>query len=236
MEGGTSGSGNGAATVVDHDPLPPHYADSDPTRYDYHLSRGVCLAMIRLQYAIISLSFHPSGHVLAAASGSKVHLWDWDDVGGRMRREREERRAARRMLRGDDDERMAVDNDEDEDADLLSSLPVSGSAARSEERHIGGSGGELLEYGFTAALRCVHFPPSGRHVIIGGANPQQNPRGGGMSGGGMTFNLKLHEFDLAVALRGRSSDEQASSALLSNVSTTSGYCMLFCHRLLAFAY
>ena len=110
LEGGTSG---GSATV-DHDPLPPHYADSDPTRYDYHLSRGVCLAMIRLQYAIISLSFHPSGHVLAAASGSKVHLWDWDDVGGRMRREREERRAARRMLRGAADERLAVDNGEDE--------------------------------------------------------------------------------------------------------------------------
>jgi hypothetical protein len=71
-------------------------------------------------------------------------------------------------------------------------------------------------------------------VIIGGANPQQNPRGGGMSGGGMTFNLKLHEFDLAVALRGRSSDEQASSALLSNVSTTRGRCMLFCSLFVRF--
>ena len=158
-----------------------------------------------MQYAIISLSFHPSGHILAAASGSKVHLWDWDDVGGRLRREREERRAARQMLRGkEEDDEMGADNDEDQEGnnidDILSALPVSGSASRSEERQIGGSGGDLMEHGFTAALRCVHFPPSGKHVIIGGANPQQNPRGGGMSGGGMTFNLQLHEFDLASAL------------------------------------
>ena len=238
LEGSTSGGGSGVdGSSINHDVLPSHYTDSDPTRYDYHLSRGVCLAMIRLQYAIISLSFHPSGHILAAASGSKVHLWDWDDVGGlwdwddvggRLRREREERRAARQMLRGKDaeDDGIGADNGEDQEGvnihDVLSTLPVSGSASRSEERQIGGSGGDLMEHGFTAALRCVHFPPSGKHVIIGGANPQQNPRGGGMSGGGMTFNLQLHEFDLAAALTGRGGGNEdgdnSRRRLLSNVS------------------
>ena len=250
LEGSTAAIGGGSGidgSAINHDVLPSHYTDSDPTRYDYHLSRGVCLAMIRLQYAIISLSFHPSGHILAAASGSKVHLWDWDDVGGRLRREREERRAARRMLRGKDDvdDEGGMDADENWEegtrtGDILSTLQASGSASRSEERQIGGSGGELMEHGFTAALRCVHFPPSGKHVIIGGANPQQNPRGGGMSGGGMTFNLQLHEFDLAAALDGRgggNGDDQTSRRrLLTNVSHSHSFRVHTSYFFFFFAY
>ena len=38
--------------------------------------------MIRLDYAIISLSFHPSGHILAVASGSRLHFWDFGNSGG----------------------------------------------------------------------------------------------------------------------------------------------------------
>eukprot|EP00562_Extubocellulus_spinifer_P009010 CAMPEP_0178490166 /NCGR_PEP_ID=MMETSP0696-20121128/10752_1 /TAXON_ID=265572 /ORGANISM="Extubocellulus spinifer, Strain CCMP396" /LENGTH=646 /DNA_ID=CAMNT_0020117991 /DNA_START=27 /DNA_END=1962 /DNA_ORIENTATION=- len=88
--GGADGGGMGGIGTSNYDILPGHYAPYDPSDYDYHLSRGVCLSMIRLQYAIISLSFHPTGHVLACASGSKVHLWDWDDVATRERREWEE--------------------------------------------------------------------------------------------------------------------------------------------------
>jgi activator-of-BECN1-regulated-autophagy protein 1 len=43
---------------------------------------GICLKMIRLDHAIISLSFHPSGHVLAIASGSRLHFWDYANYAG----------------------------------------------------------------------------------------------------------------------------------------------------------
>eukprot|EP00536_Pseudo-nitzschia_multiseries_P000219 jgi/Psemu1/321498/estExt_fgenesh1_pg.C_30068 len=36
---------------------------------------GTCLQMMRLEYAIISLSFHPSGSLLAIANGTKLHFW-----------------------------------------------------------------------------------------------------------------------------------------------------------------
>jgi len=43
---------------------------------------GQCKQMVRLDHAIISLSFHPSGHVLAIASGSRLHFWDYNNYGG----------------------------------------------------------------------------------------------------------------------------------------------------------
>jgi len=36
---------------------------------------NICLAMIRLDFAIISLSFHPTGQLLAIANGTKLHFW-----------------------------------------------------------------------------------------------------------------------------------------------------------------
>jgi len=33
--------------------------------------------MMRFEYSIISLSFHPWGHYLAVASGSKLEMWKW---------------------------------------------------------------------------------------------------------------------------------------------------------------
>mmetsp|Transcript_2305 Transcript_2305/g.3346 ORF Transcript_2305/g.3346 Transcript_2305/m.3346 type:complete len:621 (-) Transcript_2305:205-2067(-) len=38
------------------------------------------LNRIRLNHSIISLSFHPSGKILAIASGSKLHLWDYQNI------------------------------------------------------------------------------------------------------------------------------------------------------------
>jgi len=116
--------------------------------------KASCLHMIRLDYAIISLSFHPSGHVLAVASGSRLHFWDFDNYGGR----------------GGDQQ---------------------GAITEVEQRNM---------------LRCVHFPPNGHSIIVGGMNPNQDDprrtvRGrGGMSGGGISFYLRLWDFDLDSAL------------------------------------
>lgn len=120
---------------------------------------GNCLRMIRLDHAIISLSFHPSGHVLAIASGSRLHFWDYNNFAGRQ------------------DENGNVNNN------------TRGALTEVEQRHM---------------LRCVHFPPNGTTLIVGGTNPQtdeQRRRGrGGMSGGGMTFYLRLWDFDLNATL------------------------------------
>lgn len=88
-----------------------------------------------------------------------------------------------------------------------SSSSISGGAT---ERQHGGRGGQIAEYGYSHALRCVHFPPSGQHIIVGGANPAQNPRSGGMGGGGMTFSLRLFDFDLDAALHPRGIGRQPS--------------------------
>ena len=60
-------------------------------------------------------------------------------------------------------------------------------------------------------LRCVHFPPDGNTIIVGGVNltdamAGNQRRRGGISGGGMSFYLRLWDFDMQTALEnGRSS-------------------------------
>lgn len=122
---------------------------------------SVCLKMIRLDHAIISLSFHPSGHVLGIASGTRLHFWNYNNYGNDSSR----------------------DNNNDGNRGALTEV---------EQRHM---------------LRCVHFPPCGSKLIVGGTNPPTEEqrrraatRGAGMSGGGMTFYLRLWDFDLNAAL------------------------------------
>mmetsp|Transcript_12466 Transcript_12466/g.17938 ORF Transcript_12466/g.17938 Transcript_12466/m.17938 type:complete len:726 (+) Transcript_12466:168-2345(+) len=43
--------------------------------------QATCINFIRLHYAIISLSFHPSVEFLVIASGDSVHLWDYTQIG-----------------------------------------------------------------------------------------------------------------------------------------------------------
>ncbi|CAM9141943.1 unnamed protein product, partial [Discosporangium mesarthrocarpum] len=45
-----------------------------------HIS-GKCLYSAGLEHAIISLSFHPSGEIIAMASGQSVYLWDYHNRG-----------------------------------------------------------------------------------------------------------------------------------------------------------
>ena len=152
--------------------------------WDWH--RPACLHMIRLDYAIISLSFHPNGHILAVASGSRLHFWDFDNFGGRK--------------------------------DGVGTT-ASGAVTQVDQRNM---------------LRCVHFPPDGNSVIVGGMNPnQEDPRRSGRSrngsaSGGISFYLRLWDFDVDAALHPSPSVDAlrlARGALrlqrkpLSNVST-----------------
>lgn len=138
---------------------------------------GTCLRMIRLDHAIISLSFHPSGHILAVASGSRLHFWDYNNFGGRQ------------------DENGNTNNN---------------------------TRGALTEVDQGHMLRCVHFPPNGNTLIVGGTNPatdEQRRRGrSGMSGGGMSFYLRLWDFDLNAALHPEEQDARDVRRVTRTVS------------------
>lgn len=145
--------------TVKYHPLKPDIVASGCLGFQVRVwdwKEGTCLNMIRLDYAIISLSFHPTGHILAIASGSRLHFWDFDNYGGRGSNGRHQ----------------------------------TGALTEVEQRHM---------------LRCVHFPPGGNSIIVGGMNPQDDSRRpprsrGGMSGGGISFYLRLWDFDLDPAL------------------------------------
>ena len=130
----------------------------------------VCLAMVRLEFAIISLSFHPTGQLLAIANGTRLHFWGLQD-----------------SLDENNNKMSNINNSTSTtNRDRLTEL---------EQRHM---------------LRCVHFPPDGNTIIVGGVNltdamAGNQRRRGGISGGGMSFYLRLWDFDIQTALEnGRS--------------------------------
>lgn len=131
----------------------------------WHWPDKVCLQMIRLEFAIISLSFHPTGNLLAVANGTRLHFWGYN---------------------------------QNTQANEGSTERPGPSAARN-------SRGILTEVDQRHMLRCVHFPPEGNSIIIGGVNPTtDDPRRrnrGGIGGGGMSFYLRLWDFDIGAALQ-----------------------------------
>jgi activator-of-BECN1-regulated-autophagy protein 1 len=138
--------------------------------------KNVCLQMVRLDYAIISISFHPTGQLLAIANGTRLHFWGLDPL--------------------DEDNR-------DEESAQETIVASSNRLTEMDQRHM---------------LRCVHFPPDGRTIIVGGVNPSnEDPRRRARalsSGGTMSFYLRLWDFDMTVAL-----EAQALRRAISNVST-----------------
>jgi activator-of-BECN1-regulated-autophagy protein 1 len=144
-----------------------------------------CLQMVRLEFAIISLSFHPTGKLLAVANGTRLHFWGIDDP----------------------DEAPARSNNR---ASLLTEM---------DQRHM---------------LRCVHFPPDGKSIIIGGVNPttedpRRRTRGGIGGGGGMSFYLRMWDFDPETALQPYSDSVTVGSFMtrraISNVSECNMCCV-----------
>jgi activator-of-BECN1-regulated-autophagy protein 1 len=137
-----------------------------------------CLNMIRLEFAIISLSFHPTGTVLAVANGTRLHFWGVDDVP-----QSANKKATNTQPMGSAGPRA-----------LLASLGRGGSRSS-----------RLTEMDQRHMLRCVHFPPDGKTIIIGGVNPTtEDPRRrrSGIGGAGMSFYLRLWDFDIEKALEG----------------------------------
>lgn len=140
--------------------------DNDSSYFD---GEGKCLNRIRLQSAIISLSFHPSGHILAVASGTTLHLWDYDD------NESHSQDTSTNQRNGDDGNQHQ-------------------GYGRSRGR------GTLTEIQHEDNLRCVHFPPGGDTIIVGGVNPRLQPTRGLRVGGDTSYSLKVLDFDLEAAL------------------------------------
>ena len=178
--------------------------------WDWGLRDGHCLNMIRLQYAIISLAFHPKGSVLAVASGSSLYLWDY----------------ANQQQKIDEDERERNQlNSQTYVSTQSNNLTGSTSSRMNNASGSRGRGGMLIEMRHTYALRCVHFPPGGKTIIVGGVNPNtDNVRGLRLV---TTFSLKLWDFDITAVSRTRMSQRDRSRGeALKNVRVFFHYCSL----------
>ena len=143
-----------------------------------------CLQMIRLECAIISLSFHPSGNVLAIANGSRLHFWGINDIESVPHQQ-----SAPASSQGG-----------------TSSLSATGAVSEGTTRSA-----LLTEMDQKHMLRCVHFPPDGKTLIIGGVNPMTDDSrrplagGGPIAGGSMSFYLRLWDFNIEKSLEVTSS-------------------------------
>lgn len=138
--------------------LPADEYETDD-KYNYHERTGVCLKMIRLRNSIISLSFHPTGPVLAVACGHTLHLWVYDNK-----------------------KENNTDNAEDE--------------STSQNDNNAGAQTVLHQIRYANNLRCVHFPPGGDTIIIGGLSPSVD----GQTNSDTIYSLLLLDFDLQAAL------------------------------------
>jgi len=175
-----------ASTGIPHDD--PAWYETEAEAFNYDDGIGVCLNMIRLNSAVISLSFHPSGEILAMASGSTLHLWDFNE---------EKRKRQKKAL---EDATTESSTTRESDARILD---------RSQNSDFPRT--QTMDFRHESALRCVHFPPCGNIIIVGGVNPQSsneglpnnlpsNNRRGGMNGGGMSFHLRMWDFSLDAVL------------------------------------
>lgn len=160
----------------------------------WNWKENTCLQMIRLEFAIISLSFHPGGEILAIANGTRLHFWGYGAS------------AVQEQDRNANNNNGAAQQQQQPRA-------FRGMLTEVEQRHM---------------LRCVHFPPDGNSIIVGGVNPQTEDtrrRGrSGISGGGMSFYLRMWDFDVDAALRPLGEGSTVGLGLrrraISNVSYT----------------
>ena len=174
----------------------PAWYEGESDAYNYDDGIGVCLNMIRLNSAVISLSFHPSGEVLAMASGSTLHLWDYNED-----KRKRQKKALAAIEAGSSSVSPSSNTNRESDARILNRMENSDFPRT-----------QTMDFRHESALRCVHFPPCGSIIIIGGVNPassneglpttRNDPRGrrGGMSGGGMSFHLRMWGFSLDAVL------------------------------------
>ena len=168
-----------------------------------------CLNIIRVKSAIISLAFHPSGDLLALASGNSLYLWDYDNkINNSDATEEKERRGNEGTSRRN----YALSN-----ADTVMGRRQERNRGHEEFSRGFRGRGTLVEMQHDHALRCVHFPPGGNTIIVGGVNSNGE---GGIDG--MTFSLNLWDFDITAfsrtISRRRIMRERAGGEALKNVS------------------
>jgi activator-of-BECN1-regulated-autophagy protein 1 len=179
----SNGSSNNSNTNTDN---------SVGDEFNYLSGRGQCLSMIRLQSSIISLSFHPTGSLLAVASGRSLHLWVYDDN-------------ARNNDPQQGDGNSGVENNEESQQNNVGNNLLSnrenvrgnsngnGSGSNNVAGTASGASTIITQIRYEHNLRCVHFPPGGDTIILGGVNPSQ-------AEGDTSYSLRLWDFDLEVAL------------------------------------
>ena len=161
-----------------------------------------CLHMVRLEFAIISLTFHPSGQVLAVANGTRLHFWGLPLMN---RSNNTQQRQQRTGLGGATPLRYHHNSHylQQQNHRTAASATTTGTTSTSPTM-ASLTTTTLTEMDQRHMLRCVHFPPDGKTLIIGGVNaPHDDPRRRtrpGMGGGGMSFYLRLWDFHLDVAL------------------------------------
>jgi len=160
-------------------------------QYNYHERKGVCLKMIRLRNSIISLSFHPTGSILAIACGHTLHLWVYDNES-----------KTQASIGGNDDAEaheggngFAEVNEERNDE---AEANEEGNGEGNEDANGNQTNGQtvLHQIRYANNLRCVHFPPGGDTIIIGGVNPNSDSA----NAHDTSYSLLLLDFDLDVAL------------------------------------
>jgi hypothetical protein len=169
--------------------------------------------MIRLEYAIISLSFHPSGTVLAIANGTRLHFWGIDHV---------------------------TTNEDASQSQSTTTTTTRHQAHRQQLQQVSGvavttitaevfvntqSGNTtsratlLTEIDQRHMLRCVHFPPDGKTLIIGGVNPPvEDPRRRSAqrpNNNNMSFYLRLWDFDIQKSLEQPTTHSEMMASPLS---------------------
>jgi len=184
--------------------------ESEEEQYSYHNGRGVCLRMIRLQNSIISLSFHPCGSLLAVASGHCLHLWVYDDVPRNDRNKltttNDSSSHGPRSTAQDDN-----NNNNQQNENGNNSSGGNGTGANQNNSTNSRTPTTITQIKYEHNLRCVHFPPGGDTIILGGVNPSQ---------GDTSYSLRLWDFDLEVALNpqlylGREGNAQRSGEELT---------------------
>ncbi|KAG7351546.1 WD40 repeat-containing protein [Nitzschia inconspicua] len=165
----------------------------------WNYKKGQCLQMIRLEFAIISLSFHPTAPILAVANGTRLHFWAYQQP---LLQDDEQEQEHNQEQEQEHDDQNNNHNRSNNVINNTASQPQQQAQPQQQQ-----SRGVLTEVEQRHMLRCVHFLPNGKSVIVGGVNPnhhhhqqQQHLRRGGMSGGGMSFYLRLWDFDVQAAL------------------------------------
>jgi WD40 repeat protein len=182
----------------------PAWFDIESEAFNYGTGMGVCLNMVRLHSAVISLSFHPSGEILAMASGNTLHLWDYNAEKRKKIQKELDAATAASVGMGFHPNGAAIG--------LESPSPSRESEARILNRSETSvfPRTPMIDFQHNTPLRCVHFPPCGTVIIVGGVNPASANEGlpsardprrrGGMSGGGMSFYLRMFDFNLDTLL------------------------------------